>query len=130
MGVPIHAVADGVVELAHDTERDLPLGSPVDLKARANYIKISHGEITSFYGHIKRGSAKVKIGQQVKRGQQIAEIGNSGISTQPHLHFSMKNKKGITVPPQFSNLKAKPKHNSEKFVSKQTLEVKFEYFGD
>lgn len=41
----------------------------------------------AFYAHFKPGSLRVKIGDQVKRGQVLGLVGNSGNSTEPHLHF-------------------------------------------
>jgi murein DD-endopeptidase MepM/ murein hydrolase activator NlpD len=42
-----------------------------------------------YYAHVKRGAIKVKVGDKVKAGQTVAELGNSGHSTAPHLHFGV-----------------------------------------
>lgn len=53
-----------------------------------NQIMIDHGNGEfSFYGHLKPGSLRVHVGDQVERGQRIAAVGSSGNSTEPHLHF-------------------------------------------
>jgi murein DD-endopeptidase MepM/ murein hydrolase activator NlpD len=53
-----------------------------------NFMTISHGYgITTNYGHLY--CALVKIGDKVKRGDKIAEIGNSGRTTGPHLHYEV-----------------------------------------
>jgi len=55
-----------------------------------NYVVIRHpwGEY-SVYVHMKPGSARVKPGQTVKAGAAIGQVGSSGSSTEPHLHFQV-----------------------------------------
>ena len=55
-----------------------------------NLVVIDHGNGEfSHYGHLATGSAKVKVGDRVRQGQPIALLGNSGNSTEPHLHFQL-----------------------------------------
>ncbi len=54
-------------------------------------IMIDHGGgITTLYAHLKAGSTRVRAGQYVSRGQQIAQIGATGYVTGPHLHFEVR----------------------------------------
>lgn len=83
-GTPVLAMADGVVATA---EAGTSLyGSHVALKHRVN-----GKEYATLYGHIIGTSIKVKKGDVVKAGQQIASVGSEGMSTAPHLHFVLTN---------------------------------------
>lgn len=56
-----------------------------------NCIIIDHGSgLWSLYGHIRNGGLMVKVGQTVSVGQKIAEVGSTGRSTGPHLHFEVR----------------------------------------
>jgi murein DD-endopeptidase MepM/ murein hydrolase activator NlpD len=64
--------------------------------AAGNYIVIEHsgGEFSS-YLHLKEGSVRVKEGDEVKEGDHIAEVGNTGDSYGAHLHFQITNSKDL-----------------------------------
>ena len=49
-------------------------------------VDIGRGKY-AFYAHLRPGSIKVKVGDRVRRGQVLGLVGNSGNSTEPHLHF-------------------------------------------
>ena len=53
-----------------------------------NHVVIEHGPGEySVYAHLKPGSLKVKVGDKVRIGDNIAQVGTTGNSTEPHLHF-------------------------------------------
>lgn len=58
-----------------------------------NWIVIHHDNgLYSIYGHMEANSLYVKPGQRVNQGQQISAVGNQGITSGPHLHFSVATK--------------------------------------
>ena len=96
-GSPIRAVADGVVAAVVDANPDDRKFDPASIvtggtmKIWGNYVVVDHGNGEfGVYGHIHQGSAKVKAGQRVKRGETLAAIGASGSSMFPHLHFELQ----------------------------------------
>lgn len=88
LGVPVLAVANGVVTSVIDGQEDR---QTANLRGRlGNSLRIDHGRGRgSYYGHLKRGSISVRVGQRVRAGEQIAEVGSSGDSSGPHLHFEI-----------------------------------------
>lgn len=77
-GNAVLAVCDGVVTTA---KKHYSYG---------NYVVIYHGDgVSSLYAHMQDYSLTVKVGDTVKRGQQIGKVGTTGDSTGNHLHFSV-----------------------------------------
>lgn len=52
-----------------------------------NHIVIQSGDFLVLMGHLQNGSIQVRAGEMVKQGQPIAKTGNSGWTTQPHIHI-------------------------------------------
>lgn len=87
---PVLAPADGVVvSVENKIEDNVPNRVPGG-NLYGNLVVIRHldGEY-SLLGHLKKGSVNVKPGDRVSSGQRIARVGNSGMSTEPHLHFHL-----------------------------------------
>jgi murein DD-endopeptidase MepM/ murein hydrolase activator NlpD len=87
-GVPVYAAAGGTVIYTHDGEFDRCSRTTV-CGNFPNYVGIQHADgIVSEYLHLKKNSISVSVGQPVTAGQQIAEVGSSGQSSDAHLHFA------------------------------------------
>jgi len=56
-----------------------------------NYVLIQGLDATAFIAHMRCGSIRVTKGQSVKTGEIIGEVGNSGFSLVPHIHFQLMN---------------------------------------
>lgn len=58
----------------------------------------SAGGVSTNYGHMYSSGVQVRVGQQVTAGQQIAQVGNAGLSTGCHLHFELRQSGAATDP--------------------------------
>jgi murein DD-endopeptidase MepM/ murein hydrolase activator NlpD len=93
-GAEALAVADSVVVGVKDgIPENIPgvtsRAVPITLETvGGNYVILDLGRGRyAFYAHLQPGSLKVKMGDKVRRGQVVGLVGNSGNSTEPHLHF-------------------------------------------
>lgn len=77
-GTPIHAPLSGVVRRVDD----------VGDTAYGRYVVVAHGRLETRYLHLD--SVKVRAGDHVERGDVLGAVGNTGVSTGPHLHFEMR----------------------------------------
>ena len=63
-----------------------------------NFVRVLHDDGTmGVYLHLQRGSVRVREGQRVALGQQLARSGNTGNSTGPHLHFVVQRNVGMAL---------------------------------
>ena len=93
-GTELLAVADGIVAATKDSiPENVPGGRAVKIDlitVGGNFVGIDiGGGKYALYAHVQPGSLRVKVGDRVKRGQVIALLGNSGNSTEPHVHFQI-----------------------------------------
>lgn len=115
-GRPILAPCDGVVVTAHDGEIDhearrsqltlvpYALGQASRLRqgvsaVAGNYVTVQLCGSGAFVAlaHLRSGSIRVAVGDAVAVGQQIAECGSSGNSTQPHVHVQVMDNPDLSV---------------------------------
>lgn len=115
-GRPILAPDDGIVVDVHDGEIDhvgrrsqltlvpYALGQPARLRQgvgaiAGNYLVIALREGSAYVAlvHLRAGSVRVAVGEEVTRGQPVADCGNSGNSTQPHVHVQVMDSPDLSV---------------------------------
>ncbi|NLN85198.1 MAG: peptidoglycan DD-metalloendopeptidase family protein [Candidatus Cloacimonetes bacterium] len=98
-GTPIYATADGVVSKAQD---DNGWGKVVNIDHVDDYMTL--------YAHLS--SIKVKVGEVVSKGQIIGLMGNTGMSTGPHLHYGVYRRGNSVDPVPFMNRRDTSLHAS------------------
>ncbi|MCU5471501.1 M23 family metallopeptidase [Bacillus paranthracis] len=88
-GARVMAPASGTVVSINNDEKDLVPGSDDFQSMPGNHIYLRLDETGTFLvlAHLKKGSIKVKEGQHVNEGEFLAQVGNSGSSSEPHLHI-------------------------------------------
>jgi murein DD-endopeptidase MepM/ murein hydrolase activator NlpD len=93
---PVLAADDGIVIFVNDSS-NIGGSNPV-YWGHTNFIVIMHsnGEY-SRYDHLSYNSSKVKVGQHVRAGEEIAKVGMTGYTYLPHLHFQVFVVTGINV---------------------------------
>lgn len=90
VGTPIKAAEDGTVLAVGDSDKFCPRG------AYGKYIVIDHkNNLTTMYAHLSL--VKVETRQEVKRGDIIGYIGNTGLSTGSHLHFTLYDSRTVEI---------------------------------
>lgn len=102
-GTPVYAAGDGkVIRVDHNRSR----------RGYGNLVVIDHGYdgLETRYAHLN--SIDVKQGQKIERGQQIGTVGNTGLSTGPHLHYEIR-KNGGSINPLYYILDVTPEQYDE-----------------
>lgn len=75
-GTPVYAIADGQVVMARS------------MHFEGNFTVIDHG-LGVFSGYMHQSNLRVQVGQYVRAGERIGDVGNTGYSTGPHLHLAL-----------------------------------------
>ena len=105
-GQAVVAPGDGRIVAAEGKVHDNVPGEMNPEQALGNYVVIDHenGEF-SFLAHFKQGTVSVGVGDQVVAGQRLGECGNSGNSSEAHIHYHLQTTaefgRGEGLPVQF-----------------------------
>lgn len=89
-GTPILAPAAGTVVVAVGEQPDQAIGSRERGPGNHVILDLGNGEY-ALLGHLRAGSVRVKTGDSVSVGQELGRCGNSGNTSEPHLHFHVQN---------------------------------------
>jgi murein DD-endopeptidase MepM/ murein hydrolase activator NlpD len=111
VGADVFAAREGIViEVASDffeSGTNLRVDGP-----RANVVRVLHDDGTmALYVHLNWNTIRVVPGQRVRRGEYLADSGNTGFTTGPHLHFVVqRNRDGalVSVPIEFAGPNGRP----------------------
>ena len=90
-GQEVLAAADGVVTTVIDGVWENEPGKMNGYAATGNLVVLDHGSgVWSAYAHLQPGKTRVRVGAKVRRGDVLGLCGNSGNSSEPHLHFQLQ----------------------------------------
>jgi hypothetical protein len=99
-GESVVSPCDGTVVAAVDAFPDAARISIDEKNIFGNHVTLRCGDVDITLAHFQRGSVAVRIGAQVTRGTSLGRVGNSGNSTEPHLHVHAE-RNGAGVPLRF-----------------------------
>jgi hypothetical protein len=105
-GEPVCSPCDGTVVTARDIFPDQEPGTVTPQPPEGNAVVIDTGREHIRLAHLRPGSVRVARGQQVRAGELVGEVGNSGNTSEPHLHIDAS-RDGIGVALRFT---ANPGH--------------------
>ena len=104
-GEPLYSPCRGTVTSAVDgfddrTPSDFVNGLPEGTPAAGNHVVIACGGAQVYVAHMQKGSVRVQAGDVVDENTWIGNVGNSGNTSEPHLHLHAE-KDGVGVPLTF-----------------------------
>jgi hypothetical protein len=86
-GDTIFSPCDGKIVSTKDGLNNVPIGAVDNLNPAGNHIILEYENNLILMAHMLKNSIRVSAGDSVKKGQPIARVGNSGCTTNPHLHI-------------------------------------------
>lgn len=86
-GQPVLAPCEGRVLVTVDGLPDLPVGERDRRNLAGNHVVVECGDVEVVLAHLRQGSVTVATGDTVAVGDRLGEVGNSGNTSEPHLHL-------------------------------------------
>jgi murein DD-endopeptidase MepM/ murein hydrolase activator NlpD len=91
-GQPVLAPAAGTIAWEQDSLPDNPPGQMDPAHATGNSVILDHGNGEfSLLAHLQPGSLRYRVGDRVKAGAEVGRCGNSGNTSEPHVHYHLQN---------------------------------------
>ena len=98
-GRALHAPCDGTVIAAEGAAPDFRVPQQDPVNRLGNHVILDCGGVWIVLAHMQQGSVTVSPGETVPRGKRIGAVGNSGASTEPHLHIHAQRPAAKGAPP-------------------------------
>lgn len=132
-GEDVLAAGSGTVVAVVADRPDLPIGAVDPARPAGNHVVIQHGpSLFGVYAHLMEGSPTVTVGSRVQAGQRIGAVGNSGNTSEPHLHLHFADRwdggdplalfRAQGVPALFWNAQARRGHRTRPLSGSTLLE--------
>jgi murein DD-endopeptidase MepM/ murein hydrolase activator NlpD len=91
---------DSKILYVENSVNDNPIGHSNSENPAGNHIWLQKGVYYILIAHLQKGSISVKVGDSVKTGQMLGKVGNSGNTSEPHLHIHAVRKLNVREIPQ------------------------------
>lgn len=98
-GAELRAPCDGVVIAAEGNMPDFDVPKVDTVNRLGNHVILRCGEAEIVFAHMRQDSTAVAAGERVKVGDRLGRVGNSGASTEPHLHIHAQRSPPEGAPP-------------------------------
>ena len=98
-GAPVVVPCAGTVIAAQNDSPDFEVPESDQVNRLGNHVILRCGEAEIVFAHMREGSVVVAAGDQVALGDRLGEVGNSGASTEPHLHIHAQRPAAEGAPP-------------------------------
>ena len=104
-GEPVYAPCDGDVLRAGDGMADMRVPDTDRSQLEGNHVILQCGDVAVLLAHFRQNSVRVTAGDRVQTGARLGTAGNSGQSTEPHLHIHVQQ-----IPAEGPLLSGEPVH--------------------